>query len=250
MADQARKMAERAGLKLPVEPSSSNEDVRQKIATKLGMPLFNVGAALSSRRTLARRAKLLVDDELQRAEAVKADAEKRLQRTLREAEEAVARAEEIERKAKERLAKAREREQASKPKRQPYGAAKYKFESQKQPQIPAVLFGTGQFWVLDAIDAYAEWFLEQHGVPTDTSKTVRQALDEMLQKPRAIVPMAKDRGGRKVVGPFRLAAGSDGLLDQIRDVAAGKGVRESDVIRGALAAWLVGNGFGPRRGKK
>jgi hypothetical protein len=104
--------------------------------------------------------------------------------------------------------------------------------------------------VLEGIERYKEWFAEQHGVPIETAHVVRLALEETLAKPKSFEPMKKAKGGTHTLRTVRLAAGNVGLLDQLHSVAELKGVRDSDVIRGALAAWLVGKGFGPKkRGK-
>lgn len=127
-----------------------------------------------------------------------------------------------------------------------YGIRSARYSSQKLPQIPKTLFGDEQRWILAAIERYRDAFLAKHGVPLETPKVVRQALSEMLEA-RNWKPQSKAAGDPWSLGPFRLAAGSEDLLDRIRDYAAANEVNDADVIRGAIAGWLIGKGYGKRK---
>lgn len=130
-----------------------------------------------------------------------------------------------------------------------YGIRSAQYSSQKLPQIPKTLFGPAQSWIRDSIDRYRVDFYAKHRVPLETPKVVRQALSEMITQ-RGWEPLQKAPGDPWYLGPFRLANGSEDLLDRIRDYAESKGINDADVIRGALASWLIGKGYGQkRRGK-
>lgn len=125
-----------------------------------------------------------------------------------------------------------------------------RFPSQRLPQLSRVRLAKEQAWIVDAISRYQTEFLAEHGVPVDLAQVVRMAIADVIAGGGPKLSKSDESrtiGTFATIGPFRLTAPYRMLPKSIAAAARKLGVLEADVIRGALAQWLVDKGYGPKR---
>jgi hypothetical protein len=246
-ADKIRKLASELGYEAPIDPMKVPLEVRKKLGKVAKAGRWQVNQALVADRAdpEERAAELTKLVALKAAEIRAKDRAAAAAAKVREAEAAAKRkaAEEkvrLQELARQELARrAAQRKKAARP-------------VAALPQIPVVRLGIEEAWIVDAIASYRDSFEAEHGYAIDAAQVVRMALTDVLQRKNVDFDYGKSPGTAARIGPFRITPPYKTLPKAIAATADRMDTKQSDVIRGALAQWLIEKGFGEkakRRGK-
>lgn len=267
IAEQARRAAEAAGVKLPCNPERVSYQLRSKIAGELGTRVHNVNLALKAKRRarspeelakfaerrgargldpqlgiVVKRREVLAAKALARVEKARLEAERKLQMHMDRLSKAEARAAEAAARAAKRkpvVAKRSKRE-----------SVEHRFPSQQRKQIAAIRLGVGDEWMVDGLEARRKATEAATGVAMTVAKVVRKALVDVFEAGGPSEVVKRQYGETThVIGPMRLPDRYRVLPAQISKAAKRLDCSEADLIRSALVEWLVGKGHG-KKGKR
>lgn len=153
---------------------------------------------------------------------------------------------EAQKRAVEAYAKNRKRAKA------PAGTVKYRYDSQRDPQLSRTRLGLPHAWIIEGIERYQADFLANHGLKMGVTTIARDALKTMLLDRHGALKLGvlpEPVGTAATIGPFRLPEPYSKLPETIAKIAKRNGTTESDVVRHALAQWLTERGY-DKPGKK
>lgn len=143
---------------------------------------------------------------------------------------------------------------AKRPKK-PAGTVRRKYASEGRSQIPVVSLCASQTWIAEGIDRYRAAVEKDIKVKLSLGSVLRRVLTEELQNLKTVTTAdfdATNLDGPAVawIGPTRLDAASEPLLQKLEAVSQRFDVTWSAVIRWALMKWLTDNGFGDKAKRK
>lgn len=124
------------------------------------------------------------------------------------------------------------------------------FASQRLPQLSTLRIGVDQAWVLEAIEAVRTELREDTGITVELAQVVRMAIAEALSDGELLVEASPRSGYAGTIGPIRLTEEFAALPMAIERAALRGRASKADVMRSALAQWLIGKGYGEGKSSK